>query len=154
MTTTADDDLSAKAAAATSSDSLRVRLIAASVKGWPCGESHGRVVYSDQVVAEARRLRALGMGLHAIARRLRVRTTTVADWLSGRRRSPAARVLAKLGPPRRDGAAPAKVGRIRSASFGSNHQPAQRSPMNNAEPSAGDHADTGSDTDSCTTEAT
>jgi hypothetical protein len=104
MTSTADDDLSAKAAAATSSDSLQVRLVAASVKGWPCGESHGRVVYSDQVVAEARRLRALGMGLHAIARQLGVRSTTVADWLSGRRRVPAARVLAKLGPPRRDGA--------------------------------------------------
>ena len=108
MTTTADEGLDTKAAAATSSDSLRVRLVAASVKGWPCGESHGRVVYSDQVVAEARRLRALGMGLHAIARQLGVRSTTVADWLSGRRRVPAARVLAKLGPPRRDAASDRK----------------------------------------------
>ncbi len=53
-------------------------------------------------MAEARRLLALGMGQHAIARHLGVRSTTVADWLSGRHRVPAARVLAKLGQPCRD----------------------------------------------------
>jgi hypothetical protein len=100
MTTTADEGLDTKTAAATSSETVQVRLIAASVKGWPSGESHGRVVYRDQVVADARRLRALGIGVTDIGRTLGVRTATVADWLSGRRRVPAVRVLAKAGPPK------------------------------------------------------
>ncbi len=80
--------------------------------GLPVGSDHHLAVHSDDVVARARAMRRDGMTYRAIGAALGVHFGVVWAWVAGKRRKPAARVIAR---------------RVRSESFVTNHQSNQKS---------------------------
>ena len=74
------------------------RYVGVAARGQACGEAASRCRWSDAVVAEARRLAALGALQREIGIMLSVPRMTVQSWLQGRRRK--APVAYRLRPVR------------------------------------------------------
>lgn len=74
---------------------MRVVVKSTNLQGVPCGESHHWTKYPQSFIDETKQLAHAGMSIRAIAARLGVSHGTVWDWLSGRRRRPPVRVMAR-----------------------------------------------------------
>ncbi|WP_366945409.1 helix-turn-helix domain-containing protein [Hydrogenophaga sp.] len=91
------------------------------LQGLPVGPSHHWCVYPDSVVARAQALRLAGLSVRAIAAELGgVHPSTVHRWVTGQRRRPPKRRVAR---------------RVRSESFVANHQLPPENPVS-ARPAA------------------
>ena len=95
-----------------------VVLVPTGPRGHPCGAPHWNARHSDDVVARALALHAAGQQPTAISWALGVCRRTVRQWLSGTRRRPAARLIARRRPVLEQGVAPPDL----SKSFDANHQ--------------------------------
>jgi hypothetical protein len=73
-----------------------VRMIRCSPAGQPVGEDAHQSRFSDAAVAEARALRAQGLFYREIAKRIGCTTPAVWYWLTGRKRRPHVKVVARL----------------------------------------------------------
>lgn len=76
-----------------------IKLVACNVGGLPVGESHWNCRHPDALVAMAQDMRAAGATYPAIAAVVLADPTTVASWCLGRRRKPAARIIARRVKP-------------------------------------------------------
>ncbi|MEY4712238.1 MAG: hypothetical protein RIS88_1688 [Pseudomonadota bacterium] len=101
------------AAHARKGDAMKVRLVQTNIHGAPCGTSHHWARHSDESVARAKELRLQGLSYRAIAKALDIHRSVIWAWVAGKRRKPAARVVAR---------------RIRSESFVTNHQQISENP--------------------------
>jgi len=69
-------------------------------RGVLVGESQPACRHADTVVAQARAMRAKGMGCRAIGLALGISHATVHDWVTNRRRNPPARIVVKRIKPK------------------------------------------------------
>jgi hypothetical protein len=86
---------------ATTPSETRVRLVPATARCAVLGESHGRARFTDAQVARARRLRASGWTLREVAAAVGCSVTTAWEWTAGGGRPAPARIVVKVGGPRR-----------------------------------------------------
>lgn len=117
-------------------------LVTTNARGLLCGESHRFAKHPDATIARARQLRGEGLTYRAIGIELGVHFVTVWYWLSGRRRRPHAKVVAKRAMDRQSAQKPAlarpsanlrnpagESGPQSADSFGTDHQRSGRAGM-------------------------
>lgn len=72
-----------------------IKLVKCNLAGLPVGEDNHACKYPDDLVAQARRMRADGMTLKAISAELGPCFQTIHDYVTNRRRNPPAKVVAR-----------------------------------------------------------
>lgn len=72
-----------------------VVLVPTGLRGHPCGAGHWNARHDDATVARALALHAAGLQPTAISRELGIARRTVRQWVTGTRRKPPARLIAR-----------------------------------------------------------